>query len=177
MTTTRGLFRTNTPPSMPHLHNSVQLIGRAGAAVDLLRLTDGTYRGTLRLYQDTPERGSTSASHPTDRKQHATDQNIRTPQVHTLVAWNATAQRFHERVRRGDTVLVQGRLHNRKFLLDGQTHVRTEVHVDQFTLLSRRPAASAAAGRSLGIRAQSGLRPTTQPALAAEAPPQYNRHR
>ena len=129
---------------MSHLHNTVQLIGRAGAAVDLLRLTDGTFRGTLRLYQD--PRGTASAA------------GNSTAQVHTLVAWNATARRFHERVHRGDTLLIQGHLHNRKFTLEGQTHVRTEVHVDQFTVLTRRAATSPP--RSLGIRAQ--------PALAAE---------
>ncbi|MCP9235145.1 single-stranded DNA-binding protein [Lewinella sp. JB7] len=104
---------------MLSLQNQVQLIGRAGHDTELLTLSDGTPRATLRLYQNTrlPER------------HHE-------PQVHALVAWGAVATQLQARIRRGDRLLVQGRIVYRKIEVNGHQLVKPEIHVACFTVLS-----------------------------------------
>ncbi|MBB4077889.1 single-strand DNA-binding protein [Lewinella aquimaris] len=103
------------------IHNQIQLIGRAGHDVELLTLTDGTYRATLRLYQNERVPG----------REHEA-------QVHSLVAWSAVATQLHARIRRGDRILVQGKLLHRKFEVNGQPTVKSEIHVAHFSLLGSR---------------------------------------
>ena len=114
------------------LHNHIQLIGRIGHQPELVTLTDGTARTILRLYQDS--NGSDSAKET---------------QAHTLVGWNALATQLHQRLRRGDTVLVHGRLVNRRLTINGQITLKSEVHVGEFRLLSSRSIT-----RSVGIAAE-----------------------
>jgi len=99
-------------------HNQVQLIGRAGHTPDLHTLTDGTLIARLRLYQN-PGPDPTVA------------------ESFRLVAWGALAQRLCHMVRRGDRLLIQGRLRNRSFRRDEVVHLRTEVHLDAFFPLAR----------------------------------------
>lgn len=113
---------------MSTLHNQVHLIGRAGHEVTLRLLSDGTPLARLRLYQR--DAGSSIGQQ-------------RPPQTFQLVAWKATATQLHRLVRRGDRVLVQGRLHNRSVERDGRREQRTEIHVYYFTVLSGRGAAAA----------------------------------
>ena len=100
-------------------YNQVQLIGRAGHVPDLVRLADDSYRANLRLYQNVRSALESSAT-----------------QVHQLVAWNAVARQLEHRVHRGDRLLVQGKLVNRRFTSGGVTHLRTEIHVSHFMLLT-----------------------------------------
>ena len=120
-----------------HLHNHVQLIGRAGHDPQLLTLTDGTLRASLRLYL---RPSSTSDNLSLGCSNHA----------YRLVAWNSLAARLDERVKRGDTVLVQGRLMNRTRQVGEHTHIRTEIHLTEFRLLGSRSLT-----RSAGLAAEA----------------------
>ena len=115
------------------LHNHIQLIGRAGHDPELVALSDGTPRVSLRLYQDTPRANPTADT-----------------QVHCLVGWHGLATQLHRRTRRGDTLLVQGRLVNRKLNVNGTVLVKSEVHLAEFRLLSTRSIT-----RSVGIAAEA----------------------
>ena len=106
--------------AMSSLHNQVHLIGRAGHAVSLIHLTDGTPLARLRLYQREYSPGRQS---PT--------------QAHALVAWRETATQLHRLVGRGDRLLVQGRLVSRRLEREGRIENRYEIHINQFTLLGR----------------------------------------
>lgn len=123
-------------------HNQVQLIGRAGHAVELTTLSDGSYRATLRLYQNDRNAGRVQEE----------------AQAYTLIAWNAVATQLHDRVRRGDRIMVQGKLHNRKFTLNGQTITKTEVHLAFFTLLATRSLT-----RTVGIAAEPAVQSFARP--------------
>ncbi|MFK8162641.1 MAG: single-stranded DNA-binding protein [Lewinella sp.] len=109
--------------------NQIQLVGRAGHDVDLHSLSDGTPLSRLRLYQDGEDRSGTPVS-----------------SAFMLNAWGTLAESFHERVRRGDTLFVQGRLHIRSFRQGGTQHFRPEIHLSTFYILERthrRPITSA----------------------------------
>ena len=103
----------------PYL-NQIQLIGRAGHDPECLTLSDGTRRVRFRLYQN-----------------RGTDPGNDAPLVHTLVGWDRTADQLYAAIGRGDRVFVQGSLTYRKFTCQGQTQVRSEIHVRQFAVLDR----------------------------------------
>lgn len=107
---------------MPTLYNQVQLIGRAGHRVELLELADGATRANLRLYEKTYRPGQSGSAN----------------QAHTLIAWRGIAERMAAKIKRGDQLLVQGRLVNRRVEMEGFSYVRTEVHVAHFSVLSAR---------------------------------------
>ena len=111
-------------------HNQLQLIGRVGSSVDLTLLSDGTRRATLRLYQH-------------DRSDYGGGGT----QVFTLIGWNGVAEQLHERVRRGDRLMVQGKLVNRKLSVKEVTIVKSEVHVAFFTLIATRSITRCGRGR------------------------------
>lgn len=113
-------------------HNQVQLIGRSGHDAELLTLSDGSRRATLRLYQR-PSKG-----HPAGHRNSF-----------TLKAWGDLAEQLARQVRRGDRILVQGRLVNRSLHLDGRVTIVTEVHISFFTILSSRSIT-----RSVGVAAE-----------------------
>ena len=118
-----------------HLHNHVQLIGRVGNDPDLIALSDGTRRVTLRLYlAGSRSDGLASAS---------------TNPAYRIVAWQDLARSLHRKVQRGDTLLVQGHLVNRSLTTEGRTYVRTEVHATEFRLLSSRSIT-----RTVGLAAE-----------------------
>lgn len=103
---------------MHYLHNQVQLTGRAAADPDLHFTTDGTPKACLILLQDNA---------PSDRN--------RPPNRFSIIGWEVLGRRLHELVRKDDRLFVQGKLRNRSFVRDGITHVRTEIHLDQYVLL------------------------------------------
>lgn len=116
-------------------HNQVQLIGRAGHAVELTTLSNGGFRATLRLYQNSRICG-----------------RVEETQFYTVVAWDAVAIQLHDRVRRGDRLMVQGKLQNRKISLRGETAYKTEIHLAFFTLLATRSLT-----RAVGIAAEPAV--------------------
>lgn len=105
---------------MPHPHNQVQLTGRAGHPPELFTMTDGTLMARLRLYQSVTnhsgERSSTAFS---------------------LVAWGRLAEALHRSVRRGDNLLILGKLRIRTWKQEGVNHLRPEIHLDGYHLLQR----------------------------------------
>lgn len=100
-------------------HNQTQLTGRAGHDPELHYLTDGTPMLHLRLYQDAARNGPDEIN----------------PSFH-LVAWGRLAETFHQKVKRGSELFVQGKLRNRFLEYEGKKIHRTEVHLDHFLLLS-----------------------------------------
>ena len=108
--------------------NQVQLIGRAGHVPKLSDSTKDYCRATLRLYQDIGKGEHTGRT-----------------QVHQLVAWNEVARQLGCRVRRGDRLLVQGKLLYHRCVMREVTHVRAEIHISHFVLLD-----SSKAGRTMG---------------------------
>lgn len=118
---------------MQTFHNQLQLIGRAGSSVDFTVLSDGSQRAILRLYQHDHSLVG------------ADDIN----QVFTLVGWNGVADQLHERVRRGDRLMVQGKLVNRKLCVRDVTMIKSEVHVSFFTIIATRSVT-----RAVGVVAE-----------------------
>lgn len=108
---------------MPYNNNQVQLIGNAGAQPEIHLLTDDTPVTRLRLYLNVAglRQGRDSFQ---------------------LVAWNRMAERLSEQVNRGDRLLIQGQLRNRRFDHEGTTHLRTEVEVSAFFILSKKQVPS-----------------------------------
>ncbi|MEM1357500.1 MAG: single-stranded DNA-binding protein [Bacteroidota bacterium] len=103
---------------MPYTNNQVQLIGNAGARPELHILTDETPVTRFRLYLNISgiNKGRDSFQ---------------------LVAWGRIAEHLTAQVRRGDRLLVQGQLRNRRFQYEGTTHLRTEIHISAFFILSQ----------------------------------------
>lgn len=112
--------------------NQVQLIGRSGHEVEMIQISDGSYRANLRIYQN--EAGSDSFT---------------APQVFHLIAWSKVAEQLHRLVGRGDRILVQGKLVNRRLEQGGRTTFKAEIHVAFFTVLSSRSVT-----RSVGLAAE-----------------------
>lgn len=88
----------------------------------------------MRLYQNNPSPSGTVEA-----------------QVHRLVGWGSVAVQLERNVRRGDRLMIQGRLVNRKFEFEGRTQVRTEIHLSQFTVLGSRSVTRSAGIRSLRV--------------------------
>jgi single-stranded DNA-binding protein len=102
---------------MLSLVNQVTLIGRAGHRPELSYDSDGRPRTYLKLYQH--GQGSSIAR-----------------QVHHLIAWSAVAEQLYCRVRRGDRLLVQGKLIYRTRVRALNDYGRTEIHLSEFHLLA-----------------------------------------
>lgn len=108
---------------MAYYNNQVQLVGNVGGQPELYRLTDETPVVRLKLYLKVGEQKEARDSFQ-------------------LVAWNQLAERLCVQVRRGDRLLVQGQLRNRRFQHEGTTHLRTEVHLSAFFPLVVRSASA-----------------------------------
>lgn len=107
--------------SMYSFNNQVRLTGRAGAAPSLRYLTDGTPCCDLRLYL------TVAATH-TEASSNS--------EAFRLTAFGDLAKRLHAAVRKGQRLYVEGSLYNNRFEHRGQTHIRTEVRVNHFLLVS-----------------------------------------
>ena len=53
---------------------------------------------------------------------------------HRVVAWRGLAERAEAKLKKGTTVLIEGRLETRKWEKDGQTHYATEVIADKLLI-------------------------------------------
>lgn len=106
---------------MARFNNQVRLTGRVGQSPEPHYLTDGTLVTRLKLYV-------ASIRHEDGRPEK--------DDCFALVAWEKVAQRISETVYKGCSISIQGQLRNRRFKRDGQTHIRTEIHVDHFQQLS-----------------------------------------
>ena len=102
--------------------NQVTLIGRVGHAPDISRLTDGASLARLKLYQTEREAGG-----------------ARRGRGFHLSIWNDLAQKMYSEVRRGDKIMVQGKLVPRSRELNGQQVTTMEVQVHFYMLVERRP--------------------------------------
>lgn len=105
---------------MAKFNNQVQLTGRVGKNPEPHFMTDGTLIARIRLYVSAPRSATTVA----DRDD-----------CFALVAWGEVAKRICAELSRGSRVVIQGHLRNRSFMKDGQTHLRTEVHLSHFQQL------------------------------------------
>lgn len=53
---------------------------------------------------------------------------------HRVVAWRGLAERAEQKLKKGNTVYVEGRLETRKWEKDGQTHYTTEIVADKLLI-------------------------------------------
>ena len=130
---------------MTNFNNQTQLLGRLGDRPSLTMLTDGALVARCRIYV-------ADAAGPMEGEEN-------TSSTFRLVAWGALADAFHRDLRRGDRILIRGRLRNHSFRHDGQVHLRTEVHVDHYSRLARRRSLAA----SEGIVAESSAQTLKNP--------------
>jgi|AntRauTorckE5430_2_1112549.scaffolds.fasta_scaffold04749_3 single-stranded DNA-binding protein len=99
--------------------NHVELTGRAGHDVDRHALSDGTPYARLRIYHDTRDHAGDHAAIP-----------------FVVTAWGDLADAFYRDVRKGDNLLLHGRLRLRTWSQGGICHSRPEIHLNRFFLLN-----------------------------------------
>lgn len=116
--------------------NQVQITGRAGHEAELYFLSDGTPFARLRLYHDHRD-GSDDGNHQTT--------------VVTVIAWGRLAETLHGRIRRGDNLLVHGKLKLHTWREKGQPRSQPEVHLDRFFLIGRSVTSRAAPAEASAV--------------------------
>lgn len=99
--------------------NHVELTGRAGHDVDRHALSDGTPFARLRIYHDSRDHVGEYAAIP-----------------FVVTAWGDLADAFYRDVRKGDELLLHGRLRLRTWSQGGIRHSRPEIHLNRFFLLN-----------------------------------------
>jgi len=65
------------------------------------------------------------------------------PEWHRLVIWNKQAETAAEYLKKGQQILVEGRLQTRTWEKDNQKHYTTEIVVQNFYMLGRREGGGA----------------------------------
>lgn len=112
---------------MNALKNQVQLIGRLGKETELKSLDNGNSLLNFTLatnenYKD--KEGNTQTN----------------TEWHRLVAWGKTAELINKHCKKGDELMVQGKLIHRNYEKDGETRYITEVQINEFLVLSKKEA-------------------------------------
>lgn len=109
-------------------NNKVQLLGHLGNNPEVRTLEDGNKIAKLRIATNEPYRNSEG-------------KRIANTQWHNLVAWAATAEFAEKYLAKGKHVMVEGRLvYNNYTDKDGIRHFSTDVHVSEFSILTKRRA-------------------------------------
>ncbi|MEM9929068.1 MAG: single-stranded DNA-binding protein [Bacteroidota bacterium] len=100
------------------LHNLVQLAGRISQPMEIRLLSDGTAYTHFWLYQDERDQSGKAVSH-----------------TFPVAVWGTLAQALSLKVRRGDRLLVQGKLRTAPF--SKTSNLGIEVQLTSFHLLQR----------------------------------------
>jgi single-strand DNA-binding protein len=116
---------TNTHPVMnTSMKNKVQLIGNLGGDPELKGLSNGQHM--LRLSLATNE-----------RFKGADGEWKEDVQWHPVVVWGKQAERLSTLVKKGSTLMVEGRLVHRRYeTKEGEKRFSTEVVLSEFQLVS-----------------------------------------
>ena len=101
------------------MRNSVMLIGRSGAEPE------------TRTFNDTRFNLAVNGT-----RRNANNEQVKDTQWFTVVAWDKTAERVALAVKKGKQIAVDGTLRNNEWIdKNGQRHVSTEIHMNNFILL------------------------------------------
>jgi single-strand DNA-binding protein len=107
---------------MNKLRNHVQLVGRLGADTELKNVENGNALVNFSLATNDSYKDKDGV------KQERTE-------WHRLTAWGKTAEIIHKYCKKGDEILVDGKLTHRSYDKDGETRYITEVQVNDVLLL------------------------------------------
>jgi single-strand DNA-binding protein len=108
------------------LKNKVQLIGVLGGNPEVKQTETGRKMATFSL--------ATSESY-----RNTKGEKIIETQWHSLVAWGKIAEIVERYLRKGSEIAVEGKLITRSYTdKDGNRRHRTEVHVNELLLLSKK---------------------------------------
>ncbi len=108
---------------MSTMRNSVMLIGRPGTEPETKTFDNNHIISRFRLAVN-------------DSHTNANHERVNTTQWFTVVAWDKTAERIAQVVKKGKRIAVDGALHNNERTdQNGVRHSGTEIHVNNFVLL------------------------------------------
>jgi single-strand DNA-binding protein len=106
--------------------NKVTLLGRVGKDPELKATAGGTNVANLSLATD-------------DRRKDAQGNWQNQTEWHNLVAFGKTADVFQQYVRKGAKLYIEGKIQTRSWEKDGQKHYKTEIVVNEMSMLDEKP--------------------------------------
>jgi single-strand DNA-binding protein len=106
--------------------NRVTLLGRVGQDPVVKSTAGGTLVGNLSLATD-------------DKRKDAQGNWQTSTEWHNLVAFGKTAEVFQQYVRKGAKLYIDGKIQTRQWEKDGQKHYRTEIVVNEMSMLDDKP--------------------------------------
>lgn len=105
---------------MNSLRNSVRLVGNLGMDPEVKTFDSNKKLAKLSL--------ATSESYKNEKGERVTD-----TQWHNLVIWGAQAQIAADLLKKGDEIVIEGRLNNRSYMdKDGNKKYTSEIVVNEF---------------------------------------------
>ncbi|MFD2870878.1 single-stranded DNA-binding protein [Mucilaginibacter ximonensis] len=111
---------------MNSLRNSVRLVGNLGMDPEVKTFDTNKKLARLSL--------ATSESYKNEKGERVTD-----TQWHNLVIWGAQAQIAGDLLKKGDEIVIEGRLNNRSYIdKDGNKKYTSEIVVNEFLKTSNR---------------------------------------
>ncbi|MEL7220140.1 MAG: single-stranded DNA-binding protein [Bacteroidota bacterium] len=114
---------------MNSMNNAVQLIGNLGRPVKLHEMSNGRKMAFIKL--------------ATREVFHTREGGKRIETTwHNVVAWDKVAETMHVLLKKGSTVVVQGKLRNRLKGEEGKKQLHTEVVVKEFRLMNHATTAA-----------------------------------
>ena len=110
---------------MNNLRNSVQLIGNLGRDVDLITFDSGMQKASIRLATN-------------DYFKNNQGEKVNKTEWHNLVAWGKKAEHMSKLLRKGNEVVVHGKLTHRSYEdKDGVTRYVSEIVVQEFLKITK----------------------------------------
>jgi single-strand DNA-binding protein len=111
---------------MNSLKNSVRLVGNLGMDPEVKTFDTNKKLAKLSL--------ATSESYKNDKGEKITD-----TQWHNLVIWGAQAKIAEDILKKGDEIVIEGRINNRSYVdKDGNKKYTSEIVVNEFLKVSSR---------------------------------------
>ena len=108
---------------MSTMRNSVMLIGRQGAEPETRTFNDKRIVTRFNLAVN-------------ETRRNARNEQVKDTQWFTVVAWDKTAERVAQVVKKGKQIAIDGALRNNEWVdKNGQRHISTEIHLNNFILL------------------------------------------
>ncbi len=105
------------------MRNSVMLIGRPGAEPEMRTFNENHVVARFNLAVN-------------ETRRNAKNKLVKTTQWFTVVAWNKTAERVAQVVKKGKQIAVNGALRSIEWTdKNGKRHLSTEIHINNFSLL------------------------------------------
>ena len=108
---------------MSTMRNSVMLIGRPGAEPETRTFNGNRVVARFNLAVN-------------ETRRNAKREQVKDTQWFTVVAWDKTAERVAQTVKKGRQIVIDGALRNNEWTdKNGQRHLSTEIHLNNFILL------------------------------------------